>query len=106
MSFSNHMLEPVTVTRVTVTCETLLFCAGAWQVFQAIRSQVTERLSEHSNPDTKAVPGAAWVKGWGTSGALLPLRSASRGLPPGGNQCILPGLMLEGVSKSCTWRQS
>lgn len=66
-------------------CLVLCCCVlSTVQVFQAIRLEVTDRLSEHSHPDTKAVPGAAWVKGWGDIGGSSAERKP--GLPPGGNQ--------------------
>lgn len=56
---------------------------AANEVFQSIKSQVSQSLIEHWNPKTAAKPGSVWVKGWEDIGKST-LRAV--GLPPVGNQ--------------------
>lgn len=49
-------------------------------VFIAVHEEVKRRLSSHTNPETRAKPGAPWVRGWEDKDKTW------SNLPPAGNQ--------------------
>ena len=51
------------------------------QVFMAIHGEVARSLEIHSDPLTRAAPGANWVRGWDDRE-----KPTQVGAPPGGNQ--------------------
>ncbi|CAN0915932.1 Succinate dehydrogenase assembly factor 2, mitochondrial [Linum grandiflorum] len=52
---------------------------GQNQVFCEIRNKVMNNLNSHTAPDTRAIPGQPWVRGWDDI-------KKSAGAPVAGNQ--------------------